>query len=108
MDTLDLSERNMNHYPPTPPMIRRVVTRNPRLLSKYLVEGPSVSKAAIPYFIHGLGRLKIIFALRSCSDRQYCPPSHTVLVVTGECCYPVTKEFIGPSALAAKVTCPDL
>ena len=77
-------------------------------LSKNLVEWPGVAKTAIPHLIDRLDGISITLALRSTPHRLHRPPPHTILMLVRKLPYPISEEFVRPSALSAQGTGTDL
>lgn len=73
--------------------------------SIYLIERPSIRITAVPYLIHNLRRLNIVFASRPGHDGKDGPSTHTLLMLLGELPLPSREKLSRPPAFAAQGRC---
>jgi hypothetical protein len=73
-----------------------------------LVEGTCIPETAVPYFVHDLLRMGLIFAGRSCLDGQNGSSTNAFLVLLSKLPLASSEELTSPSAFSTERTGPDL
>lgn len=76
--------------------------------SVYLVEWSSIRETTVPYLVHHLDCLDIVFTIGTGHNREDSPSSNTLLMMVGQFHETILKEFVGPSTLSAQITGSDL